>query len=242
MNVGFTIATQLLIFFFLPETLWPRTAESARGIAVTVAPHSNSISDEEAETDSQKQNGGAVVFEADQKEVVGLVGRGAPSKQQKYSLLPSLNRSYNPLTQLKNILVLCTFTPVIVANMYWVAIGGGSVAFGFLTSGIWYAPPYNFSPSQVGLTALANVGSSLALALPRALTFISLVQILGGLVGLLLVGPISDWDLARRTRNNGGVREAEMRLWVAVYGGVRECLLLGDEETKPWGAEGVAGR
>lgn len=53
------------------------------------------------------------------------------------------------------------------------------------------------------------------------LTFLT-EQIFGGLLGLLAVGPISDWDLKRRTRNNGGIREAEMRLWVALYGGIRQ--------------------
>jgi hypothetical protein len=42
--------------------------------------------------------------------------------------------------------------------------------------------------------------------------------IVGTISGCFFWGWLSDWDLARRTRNNGGVREPEMRLWLIIPG------------------------
>lgn len=53
-------------------------------------------------------------------------------------------------------------------------------------------PPYNFKPETVGFTNFAII--------------------IGALIGLFTSGPLSDWVAARATRNNGGVREPEMRL------------------------------
>lgn len=63
--------------------------------------------------------------------------------------------------------------------------------FGFVTP---QAPPYSFSITRVGLTHLP--------------------PIFGGVVGLLSCGAIGDLNFGRRTRNNGGVIEADMRLRV----------------------------
>lgn len=54
------------------------------------------------------------------------------------------------------------------------------------------APPYNFTPAQVGYANFALFG--------------------GGLIGLLSAGPWSDWYLRRATISNQGVREPEKRL------------------------------
>jgi hypothetical protein len=63
-------------------------------------------------------------------------------------------------------------------------------------SQVFAAPPYLFSTAQVGFVNFAFVG--------------------GGVVGLLTAGPASDWISIRLARRNGGVREAEMRLWALI--------------------------
>jgi hypothetical protein len=52
--------------------------------------------------------------------------------------------------------------------------------------------PYNFSPANVG--------------------FANFAMAVGGVAGLFISGPFSDWVAMRSTRRNGGIREAEMRL------------------------------
>ena len=59
-------------------------------------------------------------------------------------------------------------------------------------SQVFHAPPYNMSTSAVGLTNLA--------------------PLLGGTIGMLVAGPLSDWISMRATRRNSGIREPEMRL------------------------------
>lgn len=66
------------------------------------------------------------------------------------------------------------------------------------------APPYLFTPAQVG--------------------FVNFAFVVGGVVGLLTAGPVSDWFSMRATVKNGGVREAEMRL-VALFPYLAICLV-----------------
>jgi hypothetical protein len=40
---------------------------------------------------------------------------------------------------------------------------------------------------------------------------VNIPAIIGTVVGAIFWGWLSDWDLARRTRNNKGIREPEMR-------------------------------
>jgi len=69
-------------------------------------------------------------------------------------------------------------------------------------SQVFAAPPYLFTPAQVG--------------------FVNFAFVVGGVIGLLTAGPFSDWVALRATARNKGVREAEMRLialvpYVTIY-------------------------
>ena len=57
---------------------------------------------------------------------------------------------------------------------------------------VFGAPPYNFSPQNIGFTNFAVFG--------------------GAIFGLLTAGPLSDWVAMRQTIRNNGIREPEMRL------------------------------
>lgn len=54
------------------------------------------------------------------------------------------------------------------------------------------APPYNFSPANVGF-------ANFALAV-------------GAVIGLAIAGPFSDWIATKATKRDGGIREPEVRL------------------------------
>lgn len=71
-------------------------------------------------------------------------------------------------------------------------------------SQVFSAPPYLFTPSKVGCTNFAFV--------------------VGGIIGLLLAGPLSDFISLRAARRNKGVREAEFRL-IALIPFIIICLV-----------------
>lgn len=164
MFVGITTFTQILIFVALPETRWTRTADSARGIAKIT------ILSQDTSADEEKRGGIDQVISVHPSDVLGLVGRGAPSKKQRWSLIPTLDRSYRPLHQLKTVFILLTFPPVLLANCWWLAVGGAAVGFGFLSSQIFFPPPYLFTSGQVGLTALPNASARISSLYLRRLT------------------------------------------------------------------------
>jgi MFS family permease len=79
----------------------------------------------------------------------------------------------------------------------WAALSMGFaanclLALNLTQSQVFAAPPYLFSPAQVG--------------------FVNFAFVVGGAIGLLTAGPFSDWVSMRATIRNNGVREAEMRL------------------------------
>jgi hypothetical protein len=59
-------------------------------------------------------------------------------------------------------------------------------------STVFAAPPYNFSPCDVG--------------------FVSFAFVAGGIFGVLTAGPFSDWVAKKFTVRNNYIREAEMRM------------------------------
>lgn len=61
-------------------------------------------------------------------------------------------------------------------------------------------PAWNFSPSQIGM--------------------MHLVAMAGHVVGAILAGTLSDYSIVRLAARNNGVFEPEMRLWVALPGGL----------------------
>ncbi|GEM12737.1 MFS transporter [Rhodotorula toruloides] len=98
------------------------------------------------------------------------------------------------------IVTLATFGPVALFALWWAAIGGAATSSCFVAAQIWAAPPYLFGPAAIGCT---NIPPTISIFL-----------------GLLVAGPIANWDVAQQAKRNGGVREPEMRLRVAIAGGV----------------------
>lgn len=115
-----------------------------------------------------------------------VLNHGHPSLHQRFLLLP------RPDSHALRTLPLTSITPFRIATypiILWASLALGFTANTSLTlnltqSQVFAAPPYHFSPSQVGFTNFAMAA--------------------GAIIGLLTAGPLSDWVSMRRTRGNGG--------------------------------------
>jgi hypothetical protein len=130
---------------------------------------------------------------------------GYPSKHQ-FSLIPK------PEFEGKDLIFRDILAPIQIFSfpiILWAAFSLGFAANCLLSlnltqSQVFAAPPYLFTPAQVG--------------------FVNFAFVAGGVIGLLTAGPFSDWVSMRATVRNNGVREAEMRL-VALVPYVCICLV-----------------
>jgi hypothetical protein len=118
---------------------------------------------------------------------------GRPSKAQ-FSLIPRPQFEGRELIFRDVVAPIQIFTFPIVC---WAAFSlnfsaNCLLALNLTQSQVFAAPPYLFSPAQVG--------------------FVNFAFVVGGVIGLLTAGPFSDWVSMRATAKNNGVREAEMRL------------------------------
>jgi hypothetical protein len=118
---------------------------------------------------------------------------GRPSKAQ-FSLIPRPRFEGRELIFRDIVAPIQIFTFPIVC---WAAFSlnfsaNCLLALNLTQSQVFAAPPYLFSPAQVG--------------------FVNFAFVVGGVIGLLTAGPFSDWVSMRATAKNKGVREAEMRL------------------------------
>lgn len=127
------------------------------------------------------------VFEAE------FLGKGKPSRAQ-FGLLQEIDRNaWRSIVRHFLTPVHILFFPII----FWASMSMGSAANALLAVNILQspglsAPPYNFTPTQVGYANFALVG--------------------GGVIGLAVAGPWSDHISQKATDKNKGVREPEMRL------------------------------
>lgn len=133
---------------------------------------------------------------------------GAPSRSQ-FSLIPKTRFSNGPVSV---VVVRDVLSPIRIFSypiVLWASLSMGFAANSLLAlnlteSQVFAAPPYLFNPAQVGYTNLAFF--------------------VGAVVALLTAGPLSDWIALRKARRNGGVLEAEFRLW-SVLPYVAACLV-----------------
>ncbi len=118
---------------------------------------------------------------------------GRPSRKQ-FSLIHKPYLSDNNIVFRDAIAPIQIFTfPIILWATFSFGFAANCLlALNLTQSQVFAAPPYLFTPAQVG--------------------FVNLAFVVGGIVGLLTAGPFSDWVSMRATRGNSGVREAEMRL------------------------------
>jgi MFS family permease len=130
---------------------------------------------------------------------------GRPSKHQ-FSLIPRPEFEGRDLIFRDILAPIQIFTfPIILWAAFSLNFAANSLlALNLTQSQVFAAPPYLFTPAQVG--------------------FVNFAFVVGGVIGLLTAGPFSDWVALRATARNKGVREAEMRL-VALVPYVCICLV-----------------
>jgi hypothetical protein len=121
------------------------------------------------------------------------LGKGKPSRAQFGLLQPIDGAALRAVMRHIFLPVRILFFPIV----FWASMSMGSaanalLAINLLQSPALSAPPYNFSPAQVGYANFALLA--------------------GAVIGLLTGGPWSDWISARATKKNNGIREPEMRL------------------------------
>lgn len=128
---------------------------------------------------------------------------GAPTRAQ-FSLIPKLPQVPFSHGRISAMVIRDVLSPVRIFSfpiVLWASLSMGFAANSLLAlnlteSQVFAAPPYLFNPAQVGYTNLAFF--------------------VGAVIALLTAGPLSDWIALRKARRNGGVLEAEFRLWSAL--------------------------
>ncbi|EON65741.1 hypothetical protein W97_04980 [Coniosporium apollinis CBS 100218] len=181
-----------LIFFF-PETRRTKALSAPPTTLVDTPPIKGDDEKTIRKTDLHAEYQEETGAEVDIIPVNQHLGRGRPSRTQ-LNFFQSIDRSAVS-TILHHIVtpIEIFFYPII----FWVSMAVGAAANSLLCvnliqSQALAAPPYNFSPANVGF-------ANFALAV-------------GAIIGLAAAGPFSDWIAMRATRRNGGIREPEMRL------------------------------
>ncbi|KAN0120293.1 Major facilitator superfamily domain containing protein [Hyaloscypha variabilis] len=187
-----TIAQSVNILFMaalLPESRRPRSMQQTLPIP---SPYTSSDINEE-EKDSATQIEAATTAGGEIILTDAYLGRGYPNLSQFNPFQPLDRAAFQ--TVLHHILtpVQLFFYPIV----FWAAMSMGAAANALLAVNITQsqglaAPPYNFTPGQVGFANFALVA--------------------GGVIGLLVAGPWSDWVIMAATKKNNGIREAETRL------------------------------
>jgi MFS family permease len=194
LETGLSAFAIFLIALTFPETKYHR----GNGIK-TVSPssslhQSNGVVAVEGQTDLEKNISTTKPADSEESSLAAIpVGKGGPSRQQYMPF-------QKPDPQWKMFIVRDVWTPVKVffnPIVFWAGLMLAGPAdlvlfFNITESVVLAAPPYSFTPQQVGYTNFAFA--------------------VGALIGLATAGPYSDWTAARATRKNKGIREAEMRL------------------------------
>ncbi|KAL6831602.1 hypothetical protein V8C40DRAFT_262911 [Trichoderma camerunense] len=178
----------IALLFFFPETRRSREQSPIPGVTVS----------EEANVDNAKietSSGHAEFVSSPQIQNFQpeIQGSGRPSRSQ-FGIFQPIDRSA------WRSVVRHFFTPAYILFfpiIFWASMATGSAANALLAVNILQspglsAPPYNFTPAQVGYANFALV--------------------VGGVFGLAVAGPWSDYVSQRATIKNKGIREPEMRL------------------------------
>lgn len=176
------------MIFLFPETKFKRGPAEPSKAPITDRQGSPACSDEKFDVECVPEQ-----VKASQSTQQDCLHRGGPSRTQ-FKLITKADPDVTKYLFLDIITPLkIFFVPIIL----WASFSLGFAAnllldLNLTQSQVFAAPPYNFSPGNVGLVNLALVG--------------------GGIIGLLTAGPLSDWVSMRATKKNGGIREPEMRL------------------------------
>lgn len=157
-----------------------------------------------------------------------VLHKGKPTKEQ-FSIIPRLTFSNGLGPVIRDVIspVQILFYPIVL----WAALAMGFasnslLALNITQAQVFGAPPYMFTPDQIGLVNFAFV--------------------VGAAIALVTAGPYSDWIALRKARKNNGILEAEYRLsalipYVAISLIGMVITAVGYQRSWPWPAIVVVG-
>jgi MFS family permease len=200
-NTGLLAFTLLVNVFLFPETRYRRSvdvsgekvvAPQTGNAAIDTGTLENGLDNKSEGTEPVAQtesNGKTTDLAPQATHQDPYLGRGSPSKKQ---FLPFQRYEGSIFRELWLPFYLHAFPIVEFAAFVVSWSASGFLVVNLSQSQAFGAPPYNYSSQTIGLFNLA--------------------VLVGGVIGLVTCGPLSDWVAARLTARNGGVREPEMRL------------------------------
>ncbi|KAG9854376.1 MFS general substrate transporter, partial [Aureobasidium melanogenum] len=185
--------TIVWIMFFLPETKWDRRGPSATSADTQAQASESSLKEDALVTKTERVDGVEHARSPASYTDDSLEERisGKPNKTQ---MLPIVGwKAHEPVLEAIILpLKLARFPIVLWGAIQFTLSASCYLMINLIQSQTLGAPPYNFSPANVGYTNLAFF--------------------VGVCISLLTAGPLSDWVSQRATVRNNGVREPEMRL------------------------------
>ena len=205
------------LLFFFAETKYHRGMSSPDG-----------TEDQNSSTDVKGKDSGitSAIIEHSSNAKMAL-GNGRPGRRQWYLIQkPYPNAVSSLLRDIVTPVFILGF-PIIAWTVFVVEASANTLlAMNLTQSPVFAAPPYHFTPGQVG--------------------FVNFAFVVGGMIGMITAGPLSDWVAKRLTVRNNDVREPEMRLWAMVpyfAAMVLGCIviILGYRNQWPWQAIVVFG-
>lgn len=203
----FTALQLILLFFFCPETTYNRStlyntdfAASDDGLDALGA-----LEEKHRRKDQAHASDGLQPVDKEDKlhlEKVPTKGISVPGSRQTFVQRLALYSKTLTTEPIWKMLIAC---PVIMLNVgaaYSIFASGlivtWSVALSVISSILWSAPPYSLTAAGVG--------------------YVSVGPLIGGCLGALVYGWVSDPLIKRMSVRNGGVYEPEMKLIVMLLG------------------------
>ncbi|BCS30696.1 uncharacterized protein APUU_80999S [Aspergillus puulaauensis] len=147
----------------------------------------------------------ATIHSTDAKDNKNTAEPGRPSRKSIRQRLALVTRTPGPIFQhfYQPLIVLLLFPAVaFTAATYGIMLAFFSAS---ASAGAYFLiyPPYDFSPSAIGLFHLGGF--------------------IGALLATLSMAPLIDWVIIRLAKRNNGVFEPEMRLWMSVPAALINC-------------------
>jgi len=182
LTVALATFVTLLLIVAFPETKYHRGSTAHAGMKHETKDASH-VQEQPVDSEANSERG------ADGHQL----GRGKPSKAQWMPVQRPDSRWLSFVVRDFTTPLLVFFNPIV----FWAALMLAGPAdllllFNLTESGLLSSPVYGFGPGAVGYTNFAFF--------------------VGGVIGVLTAGPLSDWWARRATFKNNGIREAEMRL------------------------------
>lgn len=202
----FNAIALVFLFFFLEETNYTRRTSKAAPGVASVLEQASTV----AEQDPEKTV--PLTVQSVASDVVGTTSKSFAQKISLWQPSPGPSMFSRAIRSLKYL-----GWPVIFYSGF--SYGSYLIWFNVLNataSIILSGPGYNFRPSMVGLSYVSCC--------------------IGVVAGMLVSGQLSDWLTVRLARRNGGIMEAEHRLWPFVL-----CLVLVPGSLILWGVGAANG-